>query len=203
MIQACLNNNGKDINYLSEFYAWAYWHDTGSTELPQRIKDKAKEAKLLCEKKDAEWRQKEKARQQKQAKQLAINLFSRYFYVDDVESGKVPLDSEKMADCLAFREIVVDVKELILADYFMLFPFTKLSKEKPRVLMQCTLLKAAQFETNGKISFANAWNENGKFDPDAFVVRRVRPRKAKGRGRKSKTKQSGKNNTRAICKETV
>ena len=160
-----------DIAYLSEFYAWAYWCDTGSTELPQRIKDKAKEAKLLLEKKVAEQIQKkeeEEARQQEQAKQLGMKLFSRYFYVDDVENGKVPLDSDKMADCLAFREIAADVKELALADYFPVNNMFRLSTMQPGFVLLMTLRITMEFECSGKIEFANAWNKDGHFDLDCF-----------------------------------
>ena len=51
IILAYLSDDDNDIAYLSEFYAWAYWCDTGSTKLPQRIEDKAKEARACLKNK--------------------------------------------------------------------------------------------------------------------------------------------------------
>lgn len=164
---AYLNNNNNDIYYLSEFYAWAYWCDTGSTKLPQGIIDKADEAELLREKRDAEQRQKreaEEATRQEEMRQFGIELFSRYFYADDVKSGKVPFDRDKMADCLAFREIVADVRELALADYFHYEIYYKLSDQQPIYILFCTLIKATELEDDGKVCFANAWDKDGHFD---------------------------------------
>ena len=165
------NNININISYLSEFYAWAYWCETGSTELPQRIKDKAKEARLLLEKKVAERREKkevEEAKQREEMKQLGIKLFSRYFYADDLKSGKVPFDRDKMADCLTFREIVADVRELALADYFYYGIANRLSDQQPGIILFYTLAKAMEFEDSGKLHFANAWNEDGHFDLNCF-----------------------------------
>lgn len=168
---AYLNNNSNDIYYLSEFYAWAYWRDTGSTKLPQGIIDKANEAKLLCEKRNTEQRQKreaEEAKRQEEMKQLGIKLFSRYFYADDVKSGKVPFDRDKMSDCLAFREIAADVRELALADYFHYEIANRLSDQQPGIILLYTLTKAMELKDSGKLYFANAWGKDGYFDLNYF-----------------------------------
>lgn len=79
----------------------------------------------------------------------------------------MPLDSDKMAACLAFREIVEDVKELALADYFRYERHEivyRLSTQQPYIILLYTLVKAAGLKVNSKIGFADVCDRDGHFE---------------------------------------
>lgn len=141
-------------------------HDNWVKRCAEEERKKAEKAEK--EAKAAKEREAEEAKEQEETQQLRIELFSRYFYADDVKSGKEPFDSDKMADCLAFREIVADVKELALADYFPFEIVCKLSDQQPVIILLYTFAIAMEFEDSGKVRFANAWNEDGHFDLNCF-----------------------------------
>ena len=162
------------------------WVKRCAEEEQKKVEKAEKEAKAAKEK------EAEIAQRQEEAQQFRIQLFSRYFYADDVKSGKVPFDGYKMSDCLAFREIVADVRELVLADYFPFRIVWKLSDQQPIIILLYTLAKAMEFEDSGKLYFANAWGKDGHFDLHYFKEGELNREQLKLEAEKARKTNQGK-----------